>query len=80
MSDEPKKKTGINPEMMVGVSAVFVGVCALAVSLYEAQFERLDFEACYCSVVDECWTTGYSGFGTATPVDGCSRSAASFGE
>ena len=45
-----------------------------------AQFERLDFEACYCSVFDECWTTKFSTFGAATQVDSCKRSDASFQE
>lgn len=43
-----------------------------------AEFGRLDFEACYCSVFDECWTTKYSTFGGATPVESCSRSDDSF--
>ncbi len=44
------------------------------------EFERLDFEACYCSVFDECWVTSYSGFGTTEPVDACERTDDSFGE
>ena len=45
-----------------------------------AEFERLDFEACYCSVFDECWTTRYSTFGAASPVAACERSGTSFEE
>ena len=45
-----------------------------------AEFERIDFEACYCSVFDECWTTSYSGFGTAEPVEACERNDDSFTE
>jgi hypothetical protein len=45
-----------------------------------AEFERLDFEACYCSIFDECWTTRYSTFGIAEQVESCSRSVESFGE
>ncbi len=45
-----------------------------------AEFDRLDFEACFCSVFDECWTTKYSTFGAASPVDTCRRSAESFQE
>lgn len=42
MSDEVKKKRGIKAEMLVGVSAVFIGVCALFVSLYEANLMRAE--------------------------------------
>lgn len=42
MSDEVKKKRGIQAEMLVGVSAVFIGVCALFVSLYEAKLMRAE--------------------------------------
>ena len=41
-------------------------------------FDRLDFEACYCSVFDECWTASYSGYGSHEAVDGCRRDAGSF--
>jgi hypothetical protein len=192
MTEESPRKKGIQPEMMVAVSAVFIGVCALAVSLYEtklmreeqrsavlpilelgrsyytksgddtrehwrlslhadnvgigparihdfvvtvdgkphptwrsafgamldsdvrivygqstingrtippdrsikmfdlsnvefvvpivAEFERLDFEACFCSVFDECWKTSYSAFGATEPVAECKSSADSFTE
>lgn len=42
------------------------------------EFERLDFEACYCSVFDECWTASYSGFGSHAAVDECRRDETSF--
>lgn len=45
-----------------------------------AEFERLDFEACFCSIFDECWITSYSSFGAAVPVDACHRSDQSFDE
>jgi len=192
MTEESPRKKAIQPEMMVAVSAVFIGVCALAVSLYEtqlrreeqrsavlpllelgrshytkpddgdkanwrlslhaenvgigparienfivtvdgkpyktwrsalrallgsgvsisygqstingrtvppertitmfnlsntelagsivAEFERLDFEACFCSVFDECWTTSYSTFGASEPVAECRRNDDSFTE
>ena len=192
MTEESPRKKGIQPEMMVAVSAVFIGVCALVVSLYEttlmreeqrsavlpllelsrsyytksgdetranlrlslqannvgigparihdfvvtvdgkpyttwqsafgallgsdtpisygqstingrtippdrsvkmfdlstaelvdpiiAEFERLDFEACFCSVFDECWTTSYSSFGAAEPVAECKLGEDSFTE
>ncbi|MBU2677004.1 MAG: hypothetical protein KJP16_07955, partial [Gammaproteobacteria bacterium] len=43
-------------------------------------FERLDFEACYCSVFDECWTTKMTTFGASEPVEGCARTDESFTE
>lgn len=43
-----------------------------------AEFDRLDFEACFCSIFDECWTTSYSAFGVATQVESCPRSDSSF--
>ena len=45
-----------------------------------AEFDRLDFEACFCSIFDECWTTSHSAFGAATQVDSCKRSDSSFTE
>ncbi len=51
----------------------------LAAEIY-AEFHRLDFEACFCSVFDECWTTSYTSFGAATEVESCKRSESSFEE
>ena len=45
-----------------------------------AEFDRLDFEACFCSIFDECWKTSNSAFGAVTPVDSCRRSDSSFTE
>lgn len=45
-----------------------------------AQFDRLDFEACFCSIFDECWVTSYSTFGASEPVESCERSEGSFTE
>lgn len=44
------------------------------------EFDRIDFEACFCSVFDECWTASYSTFGATTPVNSCKRSDSSFQE
>jgi hypothetical protein len=44
------------------------------------EFDRLDYEACFCSIFDECWTTSYSTFGAANAVEACHRSADSFEE
>jgi hypothetical protein len=40
MTEEPNRTRGIRAEMLVGVSAVVIGVCALGVSLYEASLMR----------------------------------------
>ena len=40
MTEEPNRTRGIQAEMLVGVSAVVIGVCALGVSLYEASLMR----------------------------------------
>lgn len=45
-----------------------------------AEFDRLNFEACYCSVFNECWTTSYRTFGEAEPVEACVRNETSFQE
>jgi uncharacterized protein (DUF433 family) len=42
------------------------------------EFDRLDFEACYCSLFDECWTTSYSAFGAASEIQSCPGSDSSF--
>lgn len=42
--------------------------------------DRLDFEACFCSVFDDCWTTSYSTLGAAIAVDSCQRNDNSFQE
>ncbi|NCF14207.1 MAG: hypothetical protein GWP62_02785 [Gammaproteobacteria bacterium] len=42
------------------------------------EFDRLNFEACFCSIFDECWTTSYRDFGAATRVESCQRSDSSF--
>lgn len=51
----------------------------LAAEIVE-NFDRLEFEACFCSVFDECWTTSYSSFGNATPIEACVPGDASFAE
>jgi hypothetical protein len=43
-------------------------------------FDRLEFEACFCSVFDECWTSSFSSFGTSTPADACTPGDDSFTE
>lgn len=45
-----------------------------------AEFHRLDFEACYCSIFDECWTTSYSTFGASQPVESCHQHSYPFEE
>lgn len=41
---------------------------------------RLKFEACYCSIFDECWTTNNSTFGVSEETESCSSSGGSFTE
>jgi hypothetical protein len=51
----------------------------LAVKIAEVMETRLDFEACYCSVFDECWRTSYrSGFDGAQKTKSCERGEGSF--
>jgi len=45
-----------------------------------AEFDRLDFEACFCSIFNECWTTSYSTFGGSRLVETCQRDDNSFME
>lgn len=45
-----------------------------------AEVGRLEFEACYCSIFDECWTTKYSTFGASQEAATCSRTDTSFTE
>lgn len=45
-----------------------------------AEFDRIDFEACFCSIFEECWKTRYSTFGAAEPVEACVQSEESFTE
>ena len=45
----------------------------------DANVDRLDFEACFCSVFNECWTASYQDFRT-TEVSGCKPDADSFQE
>ena len=40
MSDKDSPNSPFNPEMLVGVSAVIIGLCALGVSLYETSLMR----------------------------------------
>ncbi len=44
------------------------------------QLDRLELEACYCSVFDECWTTTYSAFGASQRTERCPGSDESFRE
>ena len=41
---------------------------------------RLEFEACYCSIFDECWTTKNTTFGASQEAATCSRTDNSFTE
>lgn len=41
---------------------------------------RLEFEACYCSIFNECWTTSNTTFGASQEAAACSRTDTSFTE
>jgi hypothetical protein len=43
-----------------------------------AEFNRLEIEACFCSVFDECWLASSRSFGASTPTDACRPSDTSF--
>lgn len=45
LTDRGDRKSRIEPEMLVGVSAVVIGVCALGVSLYETSLMRTEQRA-----------------------------------
>ncbi len=45
-----------------------------------AIMDRLDFEACFCSVFNECWTTTHQDIYTTSEVAGCQPDANSFQE
>lgn len=52
MTEESPPNKGIKPEMLVGVSAVFIGVCALVVSLYETQLMREEQRSSVLPIVE----------------------------
>ena len=52
MTEEKPARKGIKAEMLVGVSAVFIGVCALAVSLYEANLMRDEQRSAVLPIVE----------------------------
>lgn len=43
-------------------------------------FDRLELQACYCSVFDECWIATYTELGVNRPVDECRSTPDSFVE
>ena len=45
-----------------------------------ANADRLDFEACFCSVFNECWTARYQAFDIIAEVGGCKPDPNSFQE
>lgn len=52
MTEDSPAKKGIQAEMLVAVSAVFIGVCALAVSLYETKIMREEQRASVLPIVE----------------------------
>ncbi len=51
----------------------------LAGEIY-ASFDRFDFQACFCSVFEECWLTSYREFGAVREVAACRPDWDSFEE
>ena len=51
----------------------------LADDIY-ANIDRLDFEACFCSVFNECWTASFQKFGITNEARSCKPDADSFRE
>lgn len=49
-------------------------------SYVNANIDRLEIEACYCSVFNECWTVSDQDFGTISEVAKCEPDADSFQE
>lgn len=45
-----RDKRRLHPEMLVGISAVVIGVCALGVSLYETSLMRSEQRAAECDL------------------------------
>ena len=45
-----------------------------------ANIDRIDFQACFCSVFNECWTARYKDFDTTSEVAGCKPDANSLQE
>jgi len=52
MTEDAPRKKGITAEMLVAISAVFIGVCALAVSLYETKLMREEQRSAVLPIVE----------------------------
>ena len=52
MTDSDKTRSRLHPEMLVGISAVVIGVCALGVSLYETNLMREEQRAAVIPLVE----------------------------
>ena len=52
MTEDAPRKKGVTAEMLVATSAVFIGVCALAVSLYETTLMREEQRASVLPIVE----------------------------
>ena len=60
MSSQGKPKGRIHPEMLVGVSAVIIGLCALGVSLYETSLMRSEQRAAVVPILELGRSYNYS--------------------
>src|SRR5262245_60459921 len=52
MTEEPNRTHGIRAEMLVGVSALVTGICALGVSLYQASLMREEQRAAVLPILE----------------------------
>ena len=52
MSSQDTRKGKIHPEMLVGISAVVIGLCALGVSLYETSLMRSEQRAAVVPILE----------------------------
>ena len=52
MAEENGSRSRLHPEMIVGVSAVFIGVCALIVSIYETRLMRQQQQAAVLPILE----------------------------
>ena len=60
MNSQNLSKGRIHPEMLVGVSAVIIGLCALAVSLYETSLMRSEQRAAVVPILELGRSYNYS--------------------
>ncbi len=65
----------IPPDRSIRILSIADSASALRV---EAELERLEMAACYCSVFNECWITSSRDFGAARVVQECTEFTSRF--